>query len=195
MHIIIEETHRRIHLHSFGQRPAPRPGGNLQAWPAGTDAWQARVFMDRYFRDAGQLQALRCALTRDGLDGVDVTRCCDEEVRQAAARRVASGTWRITCELSLAPQTLRPVPAQVVSPLLGGRPGVSPVGTSRRPAPAAGRAPASAAAPAPIMTTPDWPDAAAQVAQAATLRRAARDGTPFCEICEAHRRAAAKAAA
>jgi hypothetical protein len=41
----------------------------------------------------------------------------------------------------------------------------------------------------------DWPDKAAQAAQAETLRQAARDGTPFCEICEARRRAAEEAAA
>jgi len=98
MHIIIDEIDRRIHLHSFGQQPVARPGSDLQAWWTGTDAWRARSFMDRYFRDAGRLHALRHALTLDGHDGVDLARWSDDEVLQAAARRVASGTWGIALE-------------------------------------------------------------------------------------------------
>lgn len=197
MHIIIDEIHGRLHLHSFGQRPVAQPGADLRAWEGGTDAWQARRFMDRYFRDAGRLHVLRAALTLDGGDGFDLTRRSDDEVLQAAARRLAGGIWRIAREAAKAPAVVRSVPTPAASPLLGGGSGggarmsrrsASPV--SRAPAPSS--VPAPAPAPAPV---PDWPNAEAQVAQAATLKRAARDGTPFCEICEVRRRAAEKAAA
>jgi hypothetical protein len=197
MHITIDEIDGRIYLHAFGQRPVARPGHDLQPWRAGTDAWQARSFMDRYFRDAGRLHVLRHALTSDGHDGCDLARHSDDEVLQAAARRVAGGTWKITHEVTAAPVAVRSVPTPAPSPLLGGGGSGGGTRSSRRPAPPASRAPARAQAPAASARTDDsdWPDKAAQAAQAETLRQAARDGTPFCEICEARRRAAEEAAA
>ena len=194
MHITIDEIDGRIYLHTSGQRPAARPGRRLLPWWAGTDAWQARSFMDRYFRDAGRLHVLRHALTSDGHDGFDLAQYSDDEVLDTAARRVASGTWTITCEVAAAPVAVRSVPTPAMSPLLGGG-GVTR--SSRRPAAPVSRAPARAQAQsAPVAAdASDWPDAEAQAAQAETLRQAARDGTPFCEICAARRRAAEEAAA
>lgn len=192
MHIIIDEIDRRIHFHSFAQQPVARPGNVLQAWWAGADAWQARSFVERHFGDTGRLHVLRHALTLDGADGVDAAQHADQDVIQAAVHRVSRGTWRIVCEVTPAPDVVRAVPAPSRSPMLGGGAG----GRTRapRPAPSGNRAPAAAPAPAPAVV-PDWPDTAAQVAQATTLTRAARDGAPFCEICEARRRAAEQAAA
>jgi hypothetical protein len=194
MQITIDEIDGRIYLHSFGQRPVARPGRVLQPGWAGTDAWRARSFMDRYFRDAGRLHVLRHALTSDGHDGVDLTQHGDDEVLQTAARRVASGAWQITCEVAAAPAVVRAVPTPATSPLLGGG---GSARSSRRPAPPVSRAPARTQAQAASVPADasDWPDTTAQAAQAETLRQAARDGTPFCEICEARRRAAEEAAA
>jgi hypothetical protein len=197
MHITIDEIDGRIHLHSFGQRLVARPGGHLQPWWAGTDAWRARSFMDRYFRDTGRLHVLRHALTLDGHDGFDLARHSDDEVLQTAARRVASGTWKITREVAPAPGVARSVPTPAPSPLLGGGSSVGSTRSSRRPASPVSRAPVRARAPAASVPADasDWPDTSAQVAQAETLKLAARDGTPFCEICDARRRAAEEAAA
>jgi hypothetical protein len=198
MHIIIDEIDRRIHFHSFGQQPVARPGGRLEPWWAGTGAWQTRRFLDRYFRDAGRLHVLRHALTRDGHDGFDLTQRSDDEVLQAATRRVASGIWRIACEVASG-GVVRPRAVAATSPLLGGGAGGDRgrARMARPPMPSASRAagPAPATASSATAVAPDWPNTAEQVAQAQTLVRAAKDGTPFCEICEAHRRAAEKAAA
>jgi hypothetical protein len=197
MHIIIDEIHRRIHLYSSGQQPVARPGAELQAWWAGTDARQARSFVDRYFRDAGRLHMLRHALTLNGHDRFDLAQRSDDDVLQAAARRLSGGAWRIVCEVAAAAGVVRSVPAPATSPLLGGSGSGGSARTSRRRAPPVSSAPAPAtvpAAPGPTVV-PDWPNGEAQVAQAETLERAARDGTPFCEICEARRRAAEEAAA
>jgi hypothetical protein len=196
MQITIDEIDVRIHLHAYGQQPVARPGRDLQPWWAGTDAWQARRFVDRYFRDAGRLHVLRHALTSDGHDGFDLAQYSDDEVLDTAARRVASGRWKITCEVAAAPVAVRSVPTPATSPLLGSSSGGS-ARSSRRPAAPVSRAPARAQAPAASTPAdaPDWPDTAAQVAQAETLRQAARDGTPFCEICAARQRAAEEAAA
>jgi hypothetical protein len=197
MQITIDEIDGRIHLHSSGQRPAARPGRDLRPRWAGTDAWQARSFMDRYFRDAGKMHVLRHALAADGHDGFDLAQHNDDEVLQAAARRVAGGTWKITYEVEPAPVAVRSVPTPAPSPLLGGGSSAGSTRSSRRPPPPASRAPART--PAPSASVPaddsDWPDKAAQAAQAETLKQAARDGTPFCEVCDARRRAAEEAAA
>jgi len=193
MHIIIDEIHRRIHLHSFGQPVAPRNGAVLKPWAAGADQWQARAFMDRHFRDPARLHFLRHALAQDGHEGPG--QRSDDGVLQAAARRVASGAWRIVFEVAAASNVVRPAPAPAASPLLRGAGRGAGARTPQR-LPPASRAPAAAAPPAPApAATPEWTQFVAQRAQAKTLVSAARDGTPFCEICEAHRRAAAEAAA
>jgi len=193
MHIIIDEIQRRLHLHSFGQPVAPRTGAALQAWPSSTDLGQARSFIDRHFRDAARLHFLRHALAQDGHEGAGPAQRSDDDVLQTAARRVASGAWRIAFEVAAATNVARPVPAPAASPLLRGAGHGGSTRTSQRPLPAS-RAPARAPAPAPAAAL-EWTDSVAQRAQAETLRSAARDGTPFCEICEANRRARAEAAA
>jgi len=151
--------------------------------------------MNRCFRNTGRLHVLRHALMMDGHDRFDLAQRSDDDVIEAAARRLSGGTWRISYEIKAAPAVLPHVPVPATSPLLGGGSGGSRARTPRRPMPPPSRAPASpGSAPAPV-PAPDWPDMAAQVAQAQTLERAARDGTPFCEICDARSRAAEKAAA
>jgi hypothetical protein len=193
MHIIINQIHRRLHLHCTRSQPVARPGAEL-AWWAGLDAGQARSFIDRHFLDPARLHLLRHALGLDG-HGFDPARRSDDEVRQAGARRLAAGAWRIASEAAVALKRERASPAPAASPLLRGAGSAGAARTSGRLPPPVSRAPAPApAAPAPA-AAPDWPDSAAQLAQAKTLQRAARDGTPFCEICEARRRAAGMAAA
>lgn len=71
--------------------------------------------------------------------------------------------------------------------------GASPTTTSikRRPSPVA--APPAQPAPAPPQTAP-MSASLDQDAQATTLRLAAKDGTPFCEVCERRKRELAEAA-
>lgn len=197
MHITINEIHCRIYLYAFGQQPVPQSGAELQAWWGGTDPWQARSFIDRHFRDAGRLHMLRHALTQSGYDHFDLAQRSDDDVLQAAADRISSGAWRIVCEVAATASAVRSLPVPVASPLLGGGNSVGSAHTSRRRAPGVSSAPAPATAPVTprLADAPDWPNVEAQVAQAETLKRAARDGTPFCEICEARRRAAEEAAA
>jgi len=192
MHIIIDEIHRRIHLHSFGQPVAPRTGASLEAWPAGADLSQARGFMERHFRDPARRHFLRHALAQDGNEGAGSAQRSDDDVLQSAARRVVGGAWRIAIEIAATPGAARSVPARAASPLLRGAGRGGSTRTPQRPPPAS-RAPATAPARAPA-PTPEWTDSVAQRAHAATLVSAARDGTPFCEICEAHRRAGSEAA-
>lgn len=49
-------------------------------------------------------------------------------------------------------------------------------------------------APAPAATTPEWPEAVDQQAQAQALEQAADSGAPFCEICAKQQPAAAPVA-
>jgi hypothetical protein len=203
MHITFDEIHRRVHLYSRGHRPHGRTvephGPALQDWTGGCDAWQAKSFIDRHFRDFFRLHQLRSALVMDGHDGRDLVRCTDDDLIQAAVLRLTSGAWCVVYEVEAVPAA--PAPGRAGSPLVGSGParGGPPRNTasSARPAPvpAPARAPASAPAAAPAAPVSEWSDGADQVAQAQALEQAARSGVPFCEICAARQRAAEGVAA
>ena len=176
-----------IHVVDFGRRIRIRTAGGhapVCGAPDVADEWSAGEFVRRHFRDAFEIGRLRVALS----PGVyDVTRWPDEEVVREAARRLASGAWRIASQELQAGGAGAPPPQE---PGTGVR--QEPPAPARAPAssPQRARAPAPpSAAPAPAQSTApvaeqDWLAQVDQVRQAATLETAAQRRSPFCAICQ-----------
>jgi hypothetical protein len=129
----------------------------------------------------GRQRELRRLLSIDG--DVDVSRLTDHEVVDHVTIKLAQRQWMLFRQVLTAKY---PSPAR----------GVKVPASSSALSPSAlwGRAPAAVAPPqVEPVSKPDYAFVQ-QGAQAATLRRAARDGVPFCEVCEkraAERRPAA----
>lgn len=185
MHIRILGPDRCIHLLSaFDFRRALASGDVEAAGRRDWDDYAARMFLLRHFRAASEMGALRRALAREM---GDPARMSDDEVIDAAARRLREGAWRIGYERVRRVDMPGRAAGQVaVAP--PSRPPATPSSVPRR---AGGAAPGAPAAAAPA--EPEWFETADQAAFADVLTRAARDGRPFCEICEqrARQRAAA----
>lgn len=191
MHITLRDADSSVHIGPWQTLiaclPTP-PRTNVQlSWQSFDGEPEARRFIQRYFLDAGAMARLRGALASDLYP---LTRWSDEEVLSAAARRLARGQWRVAYE-ALAAAPAGPAPIQRSVPARREAPPPQDAMAQRlqripRMPSARAEQPADVPPPAPA----EWsPSAADQVAQAETLVTAARDGTPFCAICEAMRKA------
>jgi hypothetical protein len=163
------------------------------SWASFDDEWEARRFFQHYFHDDDAMVRLRGALA---CDLYPLTRWSDAQVLSTAALRLARGDWQVAYEdlaaaAAGAAVTAGPAPVRRSMPVRQEAP--------PRPDPAPGRLPPLRRMPsqqeAPPVDIPksapaEWSKSAAdQIAQAETLETAARDGTPFCAICEAMRKA------
>jgi len=117
---------------------------------------------------AGDPRTLRALLTRDS---AVTPRLDDAALLRLVARRLHAGTLKAVVwherRYSLVDQTPLWQPPRVVLP--AAEPRVA--------------APAPVEEPPPLAPAPAMPDDWDAAAQAATLRAAARDGAPFCEVC------------
>lgn len=187
MHITLRDAEKSVHIGPcqtlVACLPTPPYTSAQLSWAAFDGEWDARQFVQRYFLDAGAMARLRGALAADLYP---LTRWHDEEVLSAAARRLARGQWRVAYEELAGPPPIRSsLPARREAPppadAMERRPQRMPRMSGARE-----EQPAEVPTPAPV----EWSTSAAdQVAQAGTLVTAARDGTPFCAICEAMRKA------
>jgi hypothetical protein len=177
MHITIHRGGRRIHLCS-------RDADDSALVPMRFhDEWDAGRFLRRHFDAPCELAWVRAALA---LETDHLADFADDDVWVAAARLVACGRWRVRCDAEPIPQA-RPTRARARG-AGASAPGPAPSRAPMRSPPPV-PPPARPPTPAPSAPSPAQPELD-QVAQARMLEQAARDGTPFCEICAARRQAA-----
>jgi hypothetical protein len=131
------------------------------------------------------MQALRLALSEVGPTRPP-TRMTDRAVLDQLAWRLVAGTIRIGVTL-VGPPVVRDSTAAASSPPAA----EAPPPVDRAPAPPA--AERDGEAPPPSVVEPLIPTAVDPRVQANSMRRAARQGKPFCEECEKARRARAAA--
>lgn len=196
MHLRIHGD-RCIHLLSSFAFQHALAAGEMEASPEyRADDWSAHSFFRQHFHDSYEIGALRWALAHDIHN---VSNMSDDDVIAAAAQRLRSGAWCIGCD------RLPPVAAVEAGPVGASAAGIGaalrhaaaprPLRESAVRGPRPQRAPAHAASPAPATPAePEWPEQTDQAAFAGGLEGAARDGTPFCEICAAMRNQPARIA-
>lgn len=149
-----------------------------------SNEWDAKNFVQRYFRDSYDISRLRNALATELFDLAWRT---DDSIIDETACRLVYRRWRVVSPAKhvsapisrgsgVAGARLSSSPARVISDVLAPR-------IVQRAAPA--RAPAEAA-PAP---SPEWYAQTSQIAQAKTMEQAARHGSPlYCIRFQAPKR-------
>ena len=185
MHIRIHGVGRCIHLLSFFEFQRARAAHEAEASRTSRwDFWSARGFFRRHFHGAYEIVALRSALAHEiG----DVSRLSDDDVVDASAQRLCSGAWCVGYDRPAPATTARAAQKGAAATGTGAaqrQAATPPLSSARRPRapapvpPPAGRdTAAAAAAPEDVFQNSD------QAALAETLRQAAAEGAPFCEVC------------
>jgi hypothetical protein len=143
------------------------------------------------------VQSMRSLLALDA--GVDVARLTDHEVLERVAVRLAQRDLLVAIKGGLEPGSgPPPASASSSSSATGATAPAQPTRSASAVTPSALRSGGASPAPAVAPAAPPEDEALDQDAQAATLRQAAADGVPFCEVCEqlkAQRAAEARQAA
>ncbi len=141
------------------------------------DPQSARNFLHRFTFDAAVLAVFRGVLAEE-LSPAQVMHLNDQALLSQVAQRLVTGGLKILCrnrqvfKKSGAKVTGGPTPRQAEAARKAEQP-AQPAPTPAPPPPEAEESPPPAAA-----------DASAALAQAATLKKAAEEGEPFCEECE-----------
>ncbi|MDB6050866.1 MAG: hypothetical protein JWR17_3612 [Pseudomonas sp.] len=188
MRMVFYDQSRRFHILSDGNLLLSRcPGAqdDSQSSTVISDEWQAKSFIRRCFPDSFALIRLRDALARDLFNA---TRYSDDHVVREAALRLVSGAWRVVYE-EVEGSTVTASTVSAPVPYLKPVPGMRQPVTAPRPAAVARQAPVLVPSEEASPPGSEWPEDADQIAQADTLIKAARLGTPFCEPCAAKARA------
>lgn len=198
MYITLFLTTGRIHLGPHSLLPLmaldDAGGGTPSRYPVFTEE-QARAFLYRHFGNAVEIGRLRSLLARDAYN---VTRMKDGQIVVEAARRLSNGNWIVTeaRHEEYSRTVAIAAPTQAVRTTAAVRPApvstkpAAPVAKTGKPAPAPGTSSNA------VRESADFSDHPAdQIGQARTLREAAKTGVPFCEVCEAARKAREAAAA
>ena len=197
MRLALSQAPRRIEIRTSDDPPRARADAGEAAPSAAealidlTDAFQAHAFLQQHCAESHALPGLRDFLADEGLA---IQRLHDTEVLQQLAARLAGGRL-----IAVAIEPVRSTPhvatARRASIFSNRRNEADATESPLRSGPQTARAKRGRPADSSADAAPaDENDDVDQDAQATTLVIAAKDGTPFCAICEL-KRALARAAA